>query len=156
MIASGKLAGACLLCDLGVHLCALPLFCVVETMRPMLVDALADMPPFVLGLTVIRGAPTVVIDGARLIGVGCGTRPTRFVTIKADERCVALAVDAVISVRHIPEGALEDLPPLLGEVSADFISAIGTLDSDLMLVLRGGRLVPDSIWAAIAAAGGRP
>lgn len=144
-----------LLCRVGTRLCALPLDHVVETMRPLPVEAMADAPGFVLGLSIIRGAPVPVVDGAALVGAGT-SQPTRFVTVTTNDRQVALAVDAVLGVRALPADSLLDLPPLLRDADPDVVSAIGVLDAELLLVLRRGRLVPESVWAAVDSGGSSP
>jgi len=119
-------------------------------MRPLPVEPVAGVPSFVHGLAVIRGSATPVVDAATLLGA-IGSAPTRFVTVKAGPRRVALAVDAVVGIRAIPSESFASLPPLLQDSSVDAISAIATLDAELMLVLRSTRLVPDDAWAALEA-----
>lgn len=138
-----------LLCRVGDVLCALPLQHVQETMRPLPVERIAGVPPFVRGLAVIRGAPTPVIDAGALLGGGASLAPTRFVTVKTGRRLVALAVDAVLGIREIPAGSVDALPPLFQNAHLDVISAVGTLDSELVLVLRSARLVPEEVWSTI-------
>ncbi|MET3131167.1 chemotaxis signal transduction protein [Oxalobacteraceae bacterium GrIS 1.11] len=53
---------AVLLCRSQHRLRALPLLQVRESMRALPVEALPDMPPFMLGLAVIRGAALPVLD----------------------------------------------------------------------------------------------
>lgn len=130
----------------GPTSCALPVAHVVETLRPLPTQPLPDAPTFVLGLAVIRGEPTPVIDLARLLGTATGTC-TRFVTVAVDGRRAALAVDAVNGVRSLPAGALGTLPPLLRE--AERVEAVGRLDAQLLLVLRAARLVSEEEWARI-------
>jgi purine-binding chemotaxis protein CheW len=137
-----------LLCRVGVHLCALPLEHVVETMRPLPVEIVGSAPEFVSGLCIIRGVPLPVVDTGSLLGTG-ESRPTRFVTVKAGKRLVVLAVDAVLGLRAIPADSLQELPLLLGDARAELIAAIGAIDSELVLVLRTARVVPESIWAAL-------
>jgi purine-binding chemotaxis protein CheW len=139
-----------LLCRVGDLLCALPLEHVEEAMRPMAVEAIAGVPSFVLGLAVVRGAPIPVVDAAILL-TGLASHPTRFVTVKTGSRRVALAVDDVIGVVAIPSGSLDALPPVFQGVSVDVISAIGTLDADLLLVLQSTRLIPEEFWAVLEA-----
>jgi purine-binding chemotaxis protein CheW len=62
---------------------------------------------------------------------------------------VALKVDAVLGIRVIPDESLQDLPPLLSDAPAELIAAIGAIDSELVLVLRTARVVPESIWNVI-------
>jgi purine-binding chemotaxis protein CheW len=79
--------------------------------------------------------------------------PARFVSLRLGERSAALAVDAVLDVRSLAAGDLKEIPPLLREAGADLVSAIGALDTELLLVLEAARLVPESIWSAIEASG---
>jgi purine-binding chemotaxis protein CheW len=119
-------------------------------MRPLDVERIAGVPPFLRGLAVIRGSAVPVIDAGVLLGDE-RSRPTRFVTVKAGQRRIALAVDAVIGVKTIPPGALDDLPLLFQRSDTDAVAAVGTLDSELLLVLRSARLIPEGTWAAIDA-----
>jgi purine-binding chemotaxis protein CheW len=137
-----------LICCVPANICALPLTAVDETMRVLPVEPLAGMPPFVRGLAIIRGAAVPVVDAASLL---CAkeSRPTRFVMVKAADRRVALAFDAVLGVREIAVESLQELPPLLKDTSAAAISAIGILDATLLMVLRSAHLVPETVWAAL-------
>jgi purine-binding chemotaxis protein CheW len=141
----GRLA---LVCRLATRRCALWLEHVVETMRPLPVEPLAGAPPFVRGVAVIRGDPVPVVDAASLLGAG-ESRPTRFVTVTAGDRRVGLAVDAVLGVQAIAPESLQELPPLLGDASAGVISAMGAFGSELVVVLRSARLVPEGVWALL-------
>src|SRR5258708_24234748 len=101
-----------LLCRVGVHLCALPIEVVVETMRPLPVEFVGGAPEFVRGLSIIRGVPLPVVDTGSLLGEG-ESRPTRFVTVKAGKRLVVLAVAAGLGIRAIPTYPLHESPALL-------------------------------------------
>lgn len=144
--------GRFLFCRIGSSVGAIPLEYVRETLRPLPIEPLAGMLPFLLGLAIIRGSPTPVIDSGRLLG-STAVSPTRFVSIRLGERTVALAVDAVLDVHALPAGVLAQVPPLLRGSGADCVSAIGALDAELLLVLEGSRLIPESLCAAIATAG---
>ncbi|KQW02895.1 hypothetical protein ASC87_00640 [Rhizobacter sp. Root1221] len=130
----------------------MPLAHVVETMRPLPVEAVAGAPHFVRGLAVIRGMPVPVVDAAHLLGE-LAAPANRFVTVIAGERRVALAVDSVLGVREVPTDSLHQLPPLLQEAGGDVVAAIGLLDAELLLVLSSTRLLPDDSWAGNAALG---
>jgi purine-binding chemotaxis protein CheW len=146
--------GLALICRVRTRLCALPLAHVVETMRPLPVSRLSNVPDFVSGLAIVRGVPTAVVDAARLLGEE-DTCPSRFVALRVSDRRVALAVDDVLGVRRIPVGCVHDLPPLLANADQADISAIGALDAELLLVLGTTRLVPNELWAALDADGSR-
>lgn len=142
-----------LICRSNLRLCALPLAHVVETMRALPLETLPDMPHFMLGISVIRGAAVPVVNVAKLTGSAAGTAspPARYVTLKLDARRVALAVDSVIGVRDLPPESLEAIPPLLRELDGTAVAAIAMLDAELLLVLQGARLIPEQIWHAIDA-----
>ena len=143
--------GLALLCRVDSRVCAVPLAQVVETMRPLPVEPVAGVPGFILGVSIIRGTPLPVVDGARLLGTAGGERPAgRFVTVRAGDRQVALAVDAVIGVHQIARESVRDLPPLVRTAHADAVSAIGALDAELLVVLESARMLPDDAWAALA------
>ncbi len=131
-------------------LCALPLPHVDETMRPLPIQSVPGAPPFVRGVSRIRGDPLPVVDAARALrGEGNLPEPTRFVVIKTANRRVALEVDSVLGVRRIEPAALSDLPPLLTTAAEEVVSAIGSLDAELLLVLRSGAWVPESFMSSV-------
>ena len=137
-----------LVCGVERRHCALPLEHVVETMRPLPVESLPGTPRFVLGVSIIRGAPVPVVDAAALLGT-MAAHPSRFVLVRAGARQVALAVDAVLGVRAIPRESLHDLAPLLRDASAETIAAVGALEAALLLVLESARIIPESVWDAL-------
>ncbi len=89
----------------GTFACALPIDEVIETMRPLPVRPVAGMSPVVRGLSIIRGAPVPVVD---LISLMTGDEPgevSRYVTLRARGRILALAVPEVIGVRRLEQTA---------------------------------------------------
>lgn len=133
----------------GARTCALTLSDVVEIMRPLPVEPLAGAPEAVRGLSIIRGAPVPVVDLATLLGDSGQSPCTRFVTIRAGERRIALSVDAVFGIREFAPSSLNDMPPLLRSARTDLIEAVGTLDAELLLALKAGRIVPDAVWDSL-------
>lgn len=151
MATSGGTCGAkrLLLCRAGAKVCGLPLQHVLETMRPLPVEPFAQMPPFVLGVAVIRGRPTPVIDTRQLLGSPSQRPPQRYVTLGFGEhvaRIAAFALDSVLGVRDVDAKTLSALPGLLGVAGSDLIQAFGALDSELLLVLEHARVLPDAAW----------
>jgi purine-binding chemotaxis protein CheW len=144
-----------LLCRVEGLLCALPIDHVVETMRPLPVQPLAGTPRFVRGVSLIRGAPLPVVDAAALLGTA-EAPPARFVILRADDRRFALAVGTVLGVRAIPRESFHQLEPLIRDAGSETIDAIGSLEAGLLLVLRSGRIVPDSVWSALESLPGIP
>jgi purine-binding chemotaxis protein CheW len=130
----------------GAVCAALPLGDVRETLRPLQILAIESAPSFVLGMAIIRGMATAVIDGARLLDpnpAAASAPPGRFITLRVTERPVALAVDAVVGIQEISTAAMAALPPLLGASEHGPIEQLARLDSDLWMLLRAGRLVPE-------------
>ena len=134
----------------GTHTCALNLVDIVEIMRPLPVSPLAGGPEVVCGLSVIRGSPVPVVVLATLLNNGEHSLGTRFVTIRAGDRTVALSVDAVLGIREFDPAQLSELAPLLQGARLELVDAVGALDAELFLVLKTGKLVPDSVWALLA------
>ena len=119
-------------------------------MRPLPVEPVAGSPPYVRGVALVRGGPVPIVDVACLLtGIQC-PRPTRFVTMVAGGRRVGVAVDSVIGVSQVASDRFPALPPLLDH-TRDVVSAIGMRDTELMVVLRGARLIPEDVWATIDA-----
>jgi purine-binding chemotaxis protein CheW len=147
-----------LLCRIGSRIGALALKDVRETMRPLPIETLPGMPPFVLGVAIVRGFPAPIVDAIRLLKPVASPSPpmisspsARFVSLKLGERTAVLAVDAVLDIRPLAAGILADIPPLLREAGAEQMAVIGALDTQLLFVLEAARLVPESIWTAIKA-----
>jgi len=138
-----------LLCRVRTRLCALPLRHVVETMRPLPVEALPKAHAFVRGLAVVRGIPIPVVDAGALLGDEAAPESARFVSLKTGERHIALAVEGVLGIHDLTSSSPRELPPLLREANADVVSALSTLDSALLLVLQDARMVPESVWQSL-------
>jgi purine-binding chemotaxis protein CheW len=147
------LEGDALIVELDGSLCAIPLRSVIETMRPLRVEPISGAPSFVKGVAVVRGIPTPVIDLHMLLGSHVGSYAERFVTVRAGERQVALAVRTVVGVRNLKEAlATQQLPPLLHGTPSDAIETIGTLDEEFLVVLRRAWKVPEELWNAVTPA----
>jgi purine-binding chemotaxis protein CheW len=130
------------------RLCAVPLTHVIETMRPLPVEPISGVPSFVLGISIIRGIPTPVVDLGAVLGTP-NELAERFITLRLGDRQVALSVDAVVGVRELDRATIQELPPLLERASKDVVETIGTLDEQVLMVLRAGWEVPDEVWQAL-------
>lgn len=145
-----------LLCRVRSVIVALPIEHVVETMRPLPVEPLSAMPGFVVGLAVVRGEPTPVVDVGALLALHDRAQWSRFVTVRATARRVVLAVEAVVGVRPLDPAALRELPPLLGQTTAEIVAAVGAHDRDLLVLLNTARVIPAPVWRSIDGAGATP
>jgi purine-binding chemotaxis protein CheW len=117
------------------------------------VEPLGQMASFVTGLALIRGRATPVVDARKLLGSPSERAAERYVTLGTSEpaasRIAALAVDAVLGVREVARETLSQLPSLLREQQSEAVSALGTLDLELLLVLEAARLLPEATWQAL-------
>lgn len=147
-LAHERAAGPSLVFRTKELFCALPLASVEEIMRSLPLEALEGMPPFVMGISTIRGAPVPVVDTGSLLDGGQSSAK-RLIALKISDRRVALAVDEVLGIRVLPAETMQVLPPLLQQAGGDVVEAIGAFDVELLRVLRGARIVPDSVWASV-------
>lgn len=131
-------------------MCALPLSHVGETLRPLPITPIPEMPPCVLGAATLRGTAVPVVALAALLGAPPAA-PGRFVSLRIGERWAALAVDEVIGVQALPAAVLDQTPPLLDGGADAQLAGISTRDTELLMVLRAARAVPESVWQALAA-----
>jgi len=135
------------------RVCALPLHHVSETMRILPLDPVPGVPPFVLGLSVIRGEPVPVVDLGLLLGLESAGCPARLVVVKIERRRVALAVEEVLKIVPAAPMRRQDLPPLLRGAGSGVLKSIAALDQGFLAVLETGSLLPDEVWNALAPAG---
>jgi purine-binding chemotaxis protein CheW len=147
----GATGAASLVFRAGPLLCALPLGDVAETMRPLDVRPLSGTPPWVRGISVMRGVPAPVIDVARLL-TGEPAEVTRFVAVRTERGPVALATGAVLGIRTAVTG---DRGPghaalLTGGAAGRLVAGVAMLDAEPLLLLQSMRVVPDDVWAAAA------
>ncbi len=141
-----------LIVECGSHRCALPVGKVIETMRPLPIEPLPDVPDFVQGLAVVRGRAIPVVDLARVLG-GREERIGRFVTVRAGGPGVALAVRGVVGTQVLEAAQIEQLPPLARGASPALVRGLAVLDRELLLLLELGRILPREIAADLEARG---
>jgi purine-binding chemotaxis protein CheW len=141
-----------LLCRAGATLVALPIEDIVETMRVLPHTRVEGAPPYILGLSIVRGLPAPVVDVGRIIN-GAPSRAARLVTVRQAERIVALAVDEVVGITAFAADTFGRLPPLLRDAATDAIVGVGAADAELLVFLGTGRLVPEDVLAELSAEG---
>jgi purine-binding chemotaxis protein CheW len=130
--------------------CALPLSATVETLRPLPVQEVQGMPGFLRGLAVIRGQAVPVVDLGVLLGSREPARTTRYVTVRAAQGEIALAVEAVLGTSVFDPAALQVMPPLLRDTRPELVEMIGVRDQQLLLLLRAARLLTADEWHRLA------
>lgn len=123
------------------HRVGIPLSYVRETMRPRPLEVLKDVPPAVLGLSIIRGKSVPVLDLGALIGREGEGEFQRLVTLDYGDRRVALAVDTVVEIVEPDPSSLLSLPPLVAQASGEILAALSLADRELLLVLEATKLL---------------
>jgi purine-binding chemotaxis protein CheW len=134
----------------GPLLCALRLDEVIETMRPLVTHPLAGTPDFVAGICIMRGAPTLVVDVATLLG-GAEAETSRFIAVRTEHGPVAFATGPIHGVLPVAADTSRRHEALLGDAPARLVAAVGTIDAEPVLLIQSMRLLPDEVWAAAAA-----
>src|SRR5882724_703813 len=138
-----------LIVEIESRVCALPLAHVIETMRPLPIESLADVPSFVRGVAIIRGIPTPVVDLGAMLG-RLNECVERFVIVRIGQKQIALSVSTVLGIRDLePAMMIQELPSLLKGASKDVVEEIGTLDEQVLLILREGWELPAEVWQAL-------
>lgn len=138
------------------QLCALPVATVIETMRPQPIVPLAGLPPWVLGMAVIRGESVPVVDLGVLLEVVGQSAPRRFVLLRTAGCPLALAVEDVVGIDDLDKSTLTNATPLFGHaadrMAGQCVKALAVHHRALLAVLDSALLLPDGTLPAVARA----
>lgn len=149
MVEDGQGFMALLICRTQGWTCAVPVAQVRETMRPQAITRMPDAPGHVLGMAVIRGMATPVLDMGVLLG-GAPVQAGRFIlmTVQAQgtqpeqpPQRLALAVEQVEGIRAVPAAELQSLPSLLQGPAPSMVLATTRQDATLLMLLDSVRLM---------------
>lgn len=131
----------CLLCQVDTSYLALPISQIVEVTRPLPLTRLPDAPDWLAGVCVLRGEVTPVVDARRLLTDSPAhdgpIEGERWVSLRANGKRAALAVDSVLRAHTLPVGHAST-PPLL---ASNVVSEFSALDAKLLMVLEGATLL---------------
>ena len=116
----GRYTSSLLVCRVQGRTCALPIEHVGEIMRPLHIEHIPGAPNYILGLAVIRGVATPVLNMARLFDQA-ESRIERFISIKVAGRPLALAVEQVQGVSVFASADLFALPPLVQNLGSELV-----------------------------------
>jgi purine-binding chemotaxis protein CheW len=163
-----SLEDAALVVNAGGTLCGIPLRCVVEIMRPLPIEPLATSVNAVVGLALVRGKATAVVDLRLLLRAAerlesssssFSSSAQRFVALRVrlrlesgahEEHVSVLRVDQVYGVHRFAAAQLASLPPLFSNTNAP-VDAVSLQGAELVLMLGTTRLIPPEVWTLVAA-----
>lgn len=117
----------------SLHGCDIRL--VEEVVTGQRVHPLPDLPPFVVGMLLLRGEMVPVVEIAGALGAmrETGTDPALLVLETAGGR-VGVAVDAVAEVAELPPGALRPSPHAGGDRDA-YVAAVARTEAGLVTLI---------------------
>ncbi len=148
---------------LGEEQFGVPIGAVQEVVRLPEVTPVPQAPEFVEGVINLRGRIVPVLDLGRRFRLPDRprTRQTRVLIVEADGRLVGLIVDGVSSVVRLPGAAIEPPPAMITGIGVDYITGVGKLGDQLLVLLDLGKVLePEDLRQAQAAvphpAGARP
>lgn len=131
------------------YLCALRVGDVIETLRSLPIVSFSFGPPFLRGVSVVRGIPVPVVDLAILLGRGGADAGHRFVSMRCGARRFCLLVDDVVGVVGMDRMQLEKASPLVSGMVADYVERLGVLDGEVLVALETARLIPEQVWHSV-------
>ena len=126
---------------------ALPIDRVREILDLQPISRLPQAPPFVAGLTDVRGAGLLVIDLRAKFAAppAAATNRTRIIVVDAkvdgESFGVGLVADCVFAVSDLSGGALEPPPAIGSRWRAEDIVGVGREDGAFVIVLDLDRLI---------------
>src|SRR5262245_28543967 len=97
-------------------------------MRVLPCKSLGGVSEYVLGVSLIRGQPTPVVDLRRLLGIAAPEPPAQLVLVRCGERRAALAVDRVFGLRSLADDAASTPRGVLTEMSKQQLQSLRRLD----------------------------
>ncbi len=103
-----------------------------QIIEPQRITTVPRTPPYIAGLTNLRGTVLPVIDLRKRLGLLAQepTRETRIVVAQIRNTRLGMIVDAVTEVRHVPEASVEPPSPLVTTLDSTYITGIAKLSGE--------------------------
>ena len=117
---------------------------VVESIIKMqAITQLPQTPPYVKGVTNLRGSVLPVIDLRIRFALDTkeDTRQTRIIIVTMGSIKVGVVVDGVSEVLRVSEESIEPLPPMVNSVNSVFLKGIVRLENRLIILLELGKVL---------------
>lgn len=122
---------------LGEDFFAMAISNVSEIIRLQKITPVPKAPPFVEGVTNLRGRVIPVIDLRKRFGVDPkpDSHMARIIVVEQGERLLGMMVDAVDEVLTVPAGSIEPVDEMVVTVDSQFLSGIVRLEDRLIILL---------------------
>ena len=110
---------------------------VKEVIRIREITQLPKAPTFVKGVINLRGDVIPIIDLREKFGLEQQdyTDVTRVIVVEVDGKSIGMVVDRVSNVIKIPQDEIEPPPPLVGDLSGEYLRGIGKLGEKLIVLI---------------------
>lgn len=118
------------------------------------------MPDFIRGVINLRGAVVPVVDMSARFGRAASevTRRSCIVIIEVEsndeKQDVGVVVDSVSEVLEIPVAEIEPAPSFGARIRADFISGMGKVNGQFVIILNANRVLSVDEMAMLSGVGG--
>jgi purine-binding chemotaxis protein CheW len=121
----------------------LELLRVKEVIRMRDITWLPKAPSFVKGIINLRGDVIPIIDLRDKFGLAAQdyTAMTRVIVVEMDGCLVGMVVDSASQVVRIPVDQIDPPPPVLGGFSQEFITGVGKMGEQLVILLNVDRIL---------------
>jgi purine-binding chemotaxis protein CheW len=132
---------------LGEEMFAIGILAIREIIEYGYLTEVPMTPPFIRGVINLRGAVVPVVDLAVRFGreASENTKRTCIVIVEVDSESgrheMGIVVDAVSEVLEIPRAEIEPPPEFGGRVRIDFISGMGKVNGNFVVLLDMGRVL---------------
>ncbi len=129
---------------------ALPVERVLEVLDMRAISRLPHAPPYVLGLTDVRGVGLLVVDLRLKFGLARAevTNRTRIIVVEASIEgkrvAMGLVADCVFAVSDLGGAALEPPPSIGSRWRADYVVGVGRDGGAFVVVLELDHLIADA------------
>jgi purine-binding chemotaxis protein CheW len=122
----------------GVNIAA-----VESIIKMQAITQLPHTPPYVKGVTNLRGSVLPVLDLRIRFALEAqeDTRQTRIMIVTMGSIKAGIIVDGVSEVLRVSEESIEPLPPMLNSVDSAFLKGIARLESRLIILLDLSRVL---------------
>lgn len=124
---------------------------VQEIIRLMQITMVPRAPALIEGVINLRGKVIPVINMRTRFNLPQVVHDsnTRIVVMELGQKIVGFLVDAVSEVLRIPAATVEEAPPVVAGIGAEYIRGVGKLDDRLLILLDLDHLLSDMNFSAL-------